>query len=247
MMDLSVWVLIIFVIVVLVVIWVTKQVVRTLFFASAFVLVVLIGLGFMVLSDVKDIRSNFPTTPSMFLLVDQGVVLSGIVGSFGEDFNPVLLSDSQLSAVQSNFAEHDLVAVKGDNYKLIVINKSSFEGLSVYDSDLRISQDQILSLLSSDSPVDDYIFLQFPQSSSQAQFSALKDDFLEQAHISDDSEFKSVLFGILLSESMAKDPLFVFKGFLHGDALFFPETIAFKALRYLPESLLGYFVVVEGD
>ena len=120
-MDITIWVLIIFIAVVLIAIWITKQVMRTLFFASAILLIVLIGLGFMVLSDVKDIRNNFPTTPSVFLLVQDDVVLSGIIGNFGEEFKPSLFSDSQLSSVQSNFADNNLLAIKGDNYKLIII------------------------------------------------------------------------------------------------------------------------------
>ena len=246
-MDITFWVLIIFVIIILAIIWITKQVVRTLFFASAIILIVLIGFGFLVLSDVKDIRNNFPNTPSTFLLTKDNTVISGIIGKFGEEFSPDLLTDAQLTSIQENFAEKNYEAIKGDNFKLIIINKSSFDQITVYDPDLQLTKDSIFSLLESEEPINDYITLQLGEGYSQAQFDIARQSFLRQANITQESQFKSIMFGILLAQTLQEEPLFVFQGFIDEKVIFYPETTAFKALKFLPESMLDSFVIVEGE
>ena len=92
------------------------------------VAVLLLGLGaFFVGQDAKDFVENFPEGPNVGLLVDGPEVFEGVV--FSRDALE-FLDDKEVSNLSVLFEKRKYDEIRGDHYKLIIVEASLLVGTS---------------------------------------------------------------------------------------------------------------------
>ena len=89
--------------------------------------VVLVGIGgFLVVMDARDLSENFANESNLFLLTNGSTVVFGVEVA-GED-GPVIVNGTELSRFSEFLGEGDYKQIKGEYYKLVLIDASIVEG-----------------------------------------------------------------------------------------------------------------------
>ncbi len=220
---------------------ITKKILKTVFLALSFIIVIGIILTaagvFMTIDDVKDFQANFPKTPSTYLFEKDGKLLAGFKGMLAENPPPEMISQNQLAAYQSSFENKDLAAIKGESYKLFIISSSAFDSLESVPigENEKMTKEQLLSLLDSQTPMDDYISIMFKTPLDKSQKDVMKEAMLQQLSAKDSAGFKGMVFFIALAASIQQQgPLFLFDSYREGRLTVYPETIIFKTIKVVP-------------
>lgn len=215
-----------------------KGVVKTIFFLS-FVLLLIIGvLGFLIVDDAKEFQENFPTQPKSFLLLKEEVMVAGFqfVGLDGED---VKFHDKKLLEEFTNaYNRNNLSEVLADNYKLFIFNYSQFSDILakgvVYDGFL-LNQSLADNLFSSNN-------------SRQVLADALELPVgIINSEFSSDEDVKGAYFAILIFDKMGKDPQFILKNLKNEDIEVFPETIIIQTIKFTPQVLYEEALMVVNN
>ncbi len=211
-----------------------KNVVKAIALIISILILLLIIGTYFVYSDINDFKQNFPTTPSLYLLEKNDQIVAGIYGVFSEEELPSLASEEQLTSYQNSFQENNLADIKGDYYKLFIINANAFDSITeIKTDDITLSKERIFNLLDSSTPVDDFLALKnIPQEQ--------RDEALASLNVKDDAEFKSLLFAVLFSTSTKEQGhLFIFTQYKQGNIIIYQKSTIFMLIKEVPLSLLN--------
>jgi hypothetical protein len=238
MAALSIIGIIIFIVIAVVILKLVKSILKAIFLIFSIAAVVLFLGLFFFYSDVNDFQENFPTVPSLFLLQKDNEIIAGFYGIFAENAAPSLVEEEQLINYQQNFQEDDLVQIKGDYYKIFIIDSAAFDSVTEVKIEETISKQEVFSLLDSTNPINDYLV--------ETGSSLDKNDLMYQLDIQNDAEFKSLLFNLLFNRLIEEnDPLIIFKEYKKGNIIIYPETMMFKFVQKIPNILLNQVIQIN--
>lgn len=211
---------------------ITKSIFKAIFLALSVGVIIIIILGGLIISDINDFRENAQTQPNIYLLEDNGEIIAGFSGILGEDFQPDFVEE-ELGPY------NNLDGLLGNNYKLFLVKKQALGSVEeVEGEDITLTRQEILDMIASDSPVDDFIKKQYPNLPA-AQLSGARQSLLSQMEIENDAEFKGTLFAATFASAMEEQgPLFIFDQYKEGNIIIHPETAMFKFLKIIPSSIL---------
>ncbi len=204
----------------------------SLIFLIGFVLSLV--LGFFVYKDLTDLKENWPDSDKLLLLANDKIY-AGMITTFGEGKEPVFVEN--LEDYQTAYQNKNYEVLLGSNYKLFIFKLSMFEKSSeeIEFGDARISQQVIINAIESDDPYE-FIASDLIEKGEISSKENWKSDMIKE--IGDIVKFKGILFGMLLQNEMAKDPLFIFKQYNQRNVIIYPESISFKLIKIVPFSLM---------
>ncbi len=189
--------------------------------------------GTLAYLDARELKQRFPVENKLFLLdLDQHLVAGYVFGKDGQ--TPQYIRSFE--TYQHAYDEQDFGALLGDNYKLLLIKKEAFE--SVYPIDfagVNLTLEQAFQLLSTENPKKTYtdLLIQTLSSSNQAMAQAFVDKAFKT-----EAEFKDQLFAVLFSKAILQEgPIYLIREYREGNLLIYPETLAFKTIKKLPDDL----------
>ncbi|HLC19958.1 MAG TPA: hypothetical protein VJK72_03490 [Candidatus Nanoarchaeia archaeon] len=192
--------------------------------------------GLDLFNDITDITENFPTARKLFLLNDDGIRAGfelSVLGTGDVSF----IDAKTLTSYQSSLK--DLDAVRGDYYKLIIIDAKAFtvNNLSINGNDLSASQ--VLEVIRSDNPRERAVdFIRSSQSLPDTpEVRRYIEKQLKDSSIETDADMRASLFAQLFVAEMGKSPLSLTRGMTQSTITIYPETITFKVIKILPESI----------
>lgn len=238
--------IILFIIAAVIIIKLTKKVLKAIFLIASLAAAILIISGFFIIADVKDFKDNFPNQPSLYLFEDKNTLLAGMSVVFGEEEpKPIFITKEQLTSFQASFEKNNLQAIIGNNYKLFILSSNAFKDIDkVKSGDIELSRQEILTLLSSETPLDNFILAQIGEAAPEQQREIYKQKLKQEAGIETDAQFKGVLFMLLFGTAMEKQgPLFLFNQYKQGNIIIYPETTLFKLLKIIPSPLLEKAII----
>lgn len=90
---------------------------------------ILAGLGgFLIVTDARDLSENFASQPSLFLVTEGSEAITGVeINGTGE---PAIVDEQQLLAYSEDLEAGNYRKIRGDYYKLFLIDQSLLEGES---------------------------------------------------------------------------------------------------------------------
>lgn len=221
----------------------TKSVIKSIFLAFSLLGIILGVIVALIAADAIDFNKNFQTRESLFVLEENGKILTGFSGIMGEGLTPSYLKAEEISSLHQNY--DDLDVVLGDHYKLFIIKRNFFDTLETIESgDVSFGKQEFFDMVSSDNPLDSFIANQYPNL-SDASIPKIKKDLLEQLEIEEESQFSGTLFAVSLGAAMKDSPVFLFAQYQKGNVIIYPETMLFKAMKRIPSSLLQKLVKGE--
>ncbi len=247
MVDISLIVLIIFVISTLLGVYkLIKLGVTIAGFISVVISAALLLMGVALYLDVNTFQEKFETAPKLFLLKEGDTLLagfSGVLGKAGE--KPALLSAEALVDLQAKYDANDLASILDGNYKLFIINITVFNNITedLLVEDETYTKGEIVVMMHSSTPMDDFTedLLQRKDISAQ-QHDAVKRQLVAklQKDSPDDTAFKGNLFMLLLAQAVKEQgSRFILTEFQHGHIRIYPETALFKLVKYTPPRYLS--------
>jgi len=136
------------------------------------------------------------------------------------------------------FKKNDLQSIIGDNYKLIIIRKDFFNDVFSIPiaEDQSITRIELFELLSSKTPIDDYITLSLGGDTAKIQKESYKENLIQSLQISTDEEFKDILFFTAFATAAEnKGPLFLLNAFKKETVIIYPQTLFFDTLKVIPK------------
>ena len=230
--------LILFVIIAVLVFRFIKNTVKSILLLLAILFFVSVAGGILIYADANDFRQNFPAIPSLYLLEKDGRVVAGFYGAFSETSQPFLTKKDRLSEYQAYYEEEELDKIKGDYYKIFIFKSESFDYITEVQTEGEVlSRETIFDLLSSDTPVNDYLILKEMPLDQRS-------NLLNQLKLEDKSQFKALLFVLLFSKSLdEKGPLFTFTEFKQGNVVIYPESAITSLIKEIPLSLLDNLIL----
>ena len=192
--------------------------------------------GLDLFNDITDITENFPTARKLFLLNDDGIRAGfelSVLGTGDVSF----IDAKTLTSYQSSIKNLD--AIRGDYYKLIIIDAKAFtvNNLSINGNDLSASQ--VLEVIRSDNPRERAVdFIRSSQSLPDTpEVRRYIEKQLKDSSIETDADMRASLFAQLFVAEMGKSPLSLTRGMTQSTITIYPETITFKVIKLLPESI----------
>jgi len=207
----------------------TKSIMKGVFISISILSLILLISGVMLISDVMEIKENFPTKPNLYLLEDNKYIAG---------FSTIASENAELTLINSvkieEYNKKDLEDIIENNYKLFIINKKSLDLIkSVKIGNNELTIEELKDLIKSETPIEDFLSKDIPRN----QLESAKRQLMNQYKITDESQFKGMLFAIALS-SEENMMLFILNNLNGESAQIYPETIAFKLLKKVPLSLL---------
>lgn len=223
---------------------ITKSIAKAIFLSSSILFILFLVSTVIILADVNSLKDNIASKPSLLIFEKDEKIVAAISGVFSEQMQPV--SDEQLATITSNYKKGDNEAVLGSNYKLFVIQESVFNSIESVDlGDSTLSKEQVMQMLDSETPVDDYIEIIAEPGTTDIQKEAMKKSLLEQETVKDEAGFRGILFSSLLAE--IEEENFMIQWINSGEITIYKETVAFKLLRYIPDPIANRILTVRSE
>ncbi len=229
--------LLVFIIAAVIIIILVKKILKAVFLILALFLIIILFLGFFVYRDVVDLQKNFGTQNSLILMDLDDEIVAGVIGSFsGKEATPL----GEVGDYNAKYMAGDYDGLLGQNYKIIVFEEEAFDNIGdVMIIGKEYSSEFIISLLRSDTPIDDYVDNEMRiQNLPEAEEKQARYELRRQIVYSN-TEFKSVLFGTLLGKAMEdRGFIFILEQYREEDAVIYKETFTFKLIKTFPMSFV---------
>ncbi len=239
MIESIIWIILIIVIGI-VMFKITKSILKTMFLIFSAVFLIVLILGFFVVSDAMDFNENFRAQPSLFLLGDSERLTAGFSGIPSGESQFTFLSEERLGP----YNESNLGNILQNNYKLFLIKREAFDSVDEIEiSNINTTKQEIFNIIDSETPVYDYLKLQ-PEKIHESVLPQAKEDFLSQMDIETETEFKGIMLATLFSKTM-ENPLFLFSQYQKENIVIYPETAMFKFIKKMPLSLVDNLINVK--
>lgn len=219
-------------------------------FAKHAVKLVLIAIGIMLIAsavfgvnlfnDIRDLQENFPRAQKLLLLKDDNTLLAGFEGKlFSADDIISYANKEQLAAVQQHYSARDMQGVRGNYFKVIIFDASSFEQQDILVSG-NIPANEVLDIIHARDTTDRAVahIIQRDNLPNTPETRSFFIKGFREKGISSEDEMRAFLFGQLFAAALEKDPLFLINGFKSGSISVYPETITFKLAKFIPTGAL---------
>lgn len=221
-----------------------KGVIKTVFFISLILTVVLAGFGFLVLKDAVEFKAAVESDKMMFLAYSGEDILTGVVTYNGMS-NFTIVNESDINAFDLCFKDNDYGCITKSVYKTFIIDIASLKD----SGDIELPNDEIqrkipaemmVEILNSSDPKEvfvDYLLLTADDiSKSMPRLYYEK----QMQNLGSDYEFKGRAFIFLFSAALAQEgPLMIISEYKKGNVIVYPETIMFKILKFIPTGYIS--------
>lgn len=213
-----------------------KKIFKIAYRIVTIIVVVNIIFAIMIYADTRDIQTSLPVEDKTFFLADDNshTLIAGF--TLNEEKSEFL---SELDSL--NYAAKDFDRLLGDKYKIIIFDKTKLDNFdSIEVGDIRLNQEESLDLLNSNNALLDLTELY----NAKMGFDNNEAQALKLKNINDDNEAKALVFFAIAKDMLNKKGLM---RLLQEDQVqIHPETITFKLIKHLPDSLLK-FVITENE
>jgi len=159
--PLVIWLILIIVVTILIfkVMHKTLQIILSIL-SLVLILTLVIGviIGYFTYKDALDFRDNFGSAEKLFLLDDEGDIVSGaIITSLSSEDN-IALTEGQLSSIQREYSKKNLDSVKNEYWRVFIIKPAAFDLENPQD----IKGNTLISLIEAHTTSDSlFIFKQY--------------------------------------------------------------------------------------
>ncbi len=211
------------------------------FLAANVILLLAAGiLAYSVFQDFSDMQQNFFTQQKLFIMKNNGHVI-GAFSSGNQDSEPAFLQDRQLSGVEASIVGGDLSGLEKQYYKIIVIDSKSLRNVDLTGLGAgQFSSAEAFSVLNSSEPIEEFLRYELQAQNTtpdNATIQAMKAQMLQSNET--ESGFRAKIFSMMFASAIKdQGPSFLLRQYKEGNIKFYPETITFSLLKFVPDSFL---------
>ena len=229
------------IIVLLVVIFLWKGIKKV----AAWVLLIILALALFgtifsldVFKDVTDLAQNLPTARKLFVLKDDSTLHTAFESSALNANALSFIDQKTIASFQSSYAKGDLNTIRGSYYKLVIVDAAALTSNKLTVNNNEIAVADVLEAIRADNTRERVV--QFIIKEKSLPDTAETKRYVQEqlgSSIKTDADMRATLFVQLIADAVARNPLFVTRGLASNTIIVYPETITFKVLKILPESI----------
>ena len=196
--------------------------------------------GYLVYKDILDIQQHLETSQNAFLLSKDGKFIAGFSAVFSDAEKLILFSENDIKEANSDYKK-----LAENNYKVFIFSNKILADLpdTISFSDFSFEKQQFIDLFESTDPVSDAIAYlvsakQIPD--MEEAKNRIRNELTKDAQ--DKTAFKGLLFALAVQHIFKDDKSYIFEAIKEKKLTVYPETPAFKAIKFVPNALLNKFV-----
>ncbi len=213
-----------------------KSMIKALFLAGLVFTIFFLVLGYLVYSDVTDFSKKFATEKKLFLLHENGTVLTGFSATSFDAQGISVFGQEEISRINSAVKGKNYESILDNNYKIVSFDAEIFEGEgTIRFEGVQIPKQVYVQALESDSPTD--VFADYYVQISNLGPSQ-RDEAKKQAEAqlgTDVARIKASIFTMLMNDAVEKQGGLFLINLKNGKISIYPETITFKILKLAPD------------
>jgi len=195
--------------------------------------------GYLVYKDVLDLQQHFETSQNAFLLSKGNNFIAGFSAAFSdaEKQKPILFSEEEIKEVNKNYK-----ILAEDNYKIFILSMEVLHDLpnTISFNDFNFEKQSFIDLFESADPVDDmieYLIATKQIPDMKEARNAMQNKLTKD--VKDETAFKGLLFALAVQQVFKGDKSYIFKAIKEKKLIVYPETPAFKAIKFVPDAILN--------
>tara|TARA_Y100000031_G_C8195973_1_gene373750 strand:- start:613 stop:1338 length:726 start_codon:yes stop_codon:yes gene_type:complete len=207
------------------------------FYISTLFSILIAVLGFFVYQDIVDLTQKLPIEEKIILLDNEGTITQGFsLSELSLNDLPEAFDKSEINEINLLYQENKLKEIQDNAYKIIIVKNEYFENVEELDvGSFKVSNIDAMTILSSDAPLDEAVNIL--SNGNQLIQEQLKSTISNQ--IGSGSKIKSFLFmALLMKKLQSGGQSEIISAYKEDKVLIYPETIAFKLINYVPETLV---------
>jgi hypothetical protein len=232
-----------------------KGILKAIMISIFIILLLTAAFTFFVVKDALDLKENFMGKEKLMVLKENETVLAAFsFKSISEKDNLSInaLKNEKFKVIERAIKSDNFSGLNENYYKVFVFDYSAFNnslanGISfpIEKKELSLDRDEIKSILDSNEPLS-RIFPKLADANninlqmlSDLQRADAINTLMKKIGISSEEQFKSSVFALMIADLVKErgTPEIISK--LKNKEIFvYPNTIIFKALRLIPQSLL---------
>ncbi|MBI2667783.1 hypothetical protein HYX17_03355 [Candidatus Woesearchaeota archaeon] len=233
----------------------TRHLLKTIFFGFLIIIVLLGIFGFIIYNDFKELINNLPTRENKLVFVLDDKIIGGLTLN-GLDFqdlgkNNVMIKSNELKELNNNYHKN-LNLIKGDNYKLFIIDSKIIEESQIKDEEfvknnnnLPLNGKEALTIIRQDESLNYYYEQYLPSKGvDKKEVLTLKNEIKKNKDMAvifeNDDNFRSFLL-LIHSANLAKtNTKFLIDSFSDDKIKIHPETLGIKLVKEIPILISGF-------
>ena len=233
----------------------TRHLLKTIFFGFLIIIVLLGIFGFIIYNDFKELINNLPTRENKLIFVLDNKIIGGLTLN-GLDFkdlgkNNIMIKSNELKELNNNYPEN-LNLVKGDKYKLFIIDSKIIEESQIKDEEFvkqnnnfPLNGKEALTIIRQDKSLD-YYYDQYLLSKGidNKEVLILKNEAKKNKDMSkifeNSDSFRSFLLLIHSKNLVKTDTKFLIDSFSDNKIKIHPETLGIKLVKEIPILISGF-------
>lgn len=245
--------LIVFCLIAGIVLAIIKKTIKFFMYFGIAVVIISVVLGAMLFSDISKLSEKVQTENKLFLFekngsIDGGMILSDL--SIGE---MTYFNEEKIKEMNLLYSTKELDKVLGDNYKLIIIKQSALEKIgNITLNNESKPKEEVLNIINAEKPIEAFIVKMAEQDDRkinalnteerkiadaelQKQIAKATNDFKAQMNITDDTQFRGMLYAIIASNIINDIPLLL-ENYKNENIIIYKETMTFELIKLIPSS-----------
>jgi len=215
-MNIIVVVLIIYIVIILIAYFILKRIVKAIFIAGIVLTIAAIILGIAVFFDMRDIQSNFQTSPKLMLMEHNNEVVAGFIA----EEEATSLTKEQILVFSDYLKADDYKKLLGENYKVLTYSVDlieSFDDFSITILGTTFYKSEIVKIMKNE---------------GKAKYWA------EELFITDYYELRNFLFSEIINQKLSgtENIIYFVDGLKTEEIKIYPESVVFKTIKVIPTS-----------
>jgi hypothetical protein len=227
-------------IVFIVVFKIIKSIIKALMIGLLIILFLVGVFSFVLYMDYTSLRDGFGDEKTMFILQNNGVVLSGLTSEKQEDLIYRVFESNELITVNEKYSSKSYKEIKGDSKRLYIVGINFYNALEdevtfVDQYADKMKKETIKKIMVSASPLESYVDL------NKINDSLNEDEKIELSEqFKTDEDFRASLFLLSTNEILEqKGVKYIYKEYKKENVEVYPKTMVFFLINLIPSWLVN--------
>ncbi len=231
-----------------------KNIAKFLTILSVISFIVFVIFGIILFIDSRELSKNLFNKESIFVFDNNGSISTAFALDFSNKENlqegTTFLSKEEINELDSQFKIKNYSAMKSDYYKLWVVKRELLVNLLEEDLEfagMPISEQELLDMIINEGSLDLFIekLAEYQNIPEQITAAMLKTQFLNQLKLSNDDDFRALMFmfaffegGLGGSKASPVNTIDLLEEYKKGNLLIYPEKITLSMVKRAPLGLM---------
>lgn len=217
-----------------------KSIIKAIMIGLFIILFVVGCFGLVLYMDYSNLRDGLGQDKAMFILEDNGVILTGLMIEKQNETTYHLFGSDELVSINEKYLEDDFKGIKDEAKRLYIVNIDFFDTLNddvqFIDQFIdKVKKETIKKVMTSATPLESYIDLNPDNVSAKEKEKAEFDEMFKTQE-----DFRSAMFLLSTNQIIEQEGVeYIYKEYKKGNVTVYPKTMVFFLINLMPSWLVN--------